>query len=439
MGRKILFTPIGTTDPVTNFKDGSMLHICRVYQPDVVYLYLSAEMIKFHERDNRYEYCIKKLAEKLDHNIEIKYIMRPDLHNVQIYDLYYEDFCEIIPQIQKEMSSKDELLINVASGTPAMKSALMILAALSEYRIQPIQVTTPVRKSNRRDEDIEKYDVATYWELNEDNESEFENRCVEVKNKNLMALMKLENVYRFVRSYDYAAALVMAEQIKPWISEQAYLYLELANARIQLDNKKVDSILAKLKQDIIPVKSGDQRSVFEYALSLGIKLKKKEYADFLRALTPLTSELTESILKVQCKINIEDYCVKKKGVKWLDLNKLKGTDIELAIKEEFRELKSVFVGTRQIVPLIIHFSEDQVLCRQAKDIMEIEQKVRNLAAHEIVSVTEDWIQQRTDFKPEKIYNIIKYLVVKSGIKVPDDYWSSYDSMNERIIEELKII
>lgn len=256
MEKRVLFTPIGTTDPIKNFRDGSMLHICRVYQPNVVYLYLSAEMIKLHEKDNRYEYCIKKLAEKLNQKIEIKYIMRPELHDVQVYDLYYEDFCKIIPEIQSEMSSGDKLLVNVASGTPAMKSALMILAALSEYRICPIQVTTPVRRSNRRSEDIENYDVDTYWELNEDNEPEFENRCVEVRNTNFTALMKLENIYKFIKSYDYAAALIMAEQIKTWITEEAYKLLELANARILLDNRVVDKFLMKMEYDIIPVKSG---------------------------------------------------------------------------------------------------------------------------------------------------------------------------------------
>lgn len=46
MGRKILFSPVGGTDPIKYFKDGLMLHICRHYQPDVVYLYLSHEWIK---------------------------------------------------------------------------------------------------------------------------------------------------------------------------------------------------------------------------------------------------------------------------------------------------------------------------------------------------------------------------------------------------------
>ena len=43
MGKKILFSPVGGTDPVSenNYRDGSMLHICRHYKPDKVILYLS--------------------------------------------------------------------------------------------------------------------------------------------------------------------------------------------------------------------------------------------------------------------------------------------------------------------------------------------------------------------------------------------------------------
>ena len=37
----------------------------------------------------------------------------------------------------------DRLLVNMASGTPAMKSALLIMATLAEYRFLPIQVSTP--------------------------------------------------------------------------------------------------------------------------------------------------------------------------------------------------------------------------------------------------------------------------------------------------------
>ena len=42
MGKIILFTPVGGTDPIssTNCRDGSMLHICRNYKPDKVIMYM---------------------------------------------------------------------------------------------------------------------------------------------------------------------------------------------------------------------------------------------------------------------------------------------------------------------------------------------------------------------------------------------------------------
>ena len=47
MEKKILFSPVGNTDPIKYFSDGSMIHIARVYQPDVIYLYLSKEILKY--------------------------------------------------------------------------------------------------------------------------------------------------------------------------------------------------------------------------------------------------------------------------------------------------------------------------------------------------------------------------------------------------------
>ena len=37
---KVLFSPIGNSDPWSNDRDGEMLHIVRHYKPDVVVLFL---------------------------------------------------------------------------------------------------------------------------------------------------------------------------------------------------------------------------------------------------------------------------------------------------------------------------------------------------------------------------------------------------------------
>ena len=65
MSSRILFSPVGGTDPMSlyNCRDGSLLHICRVYRPAKVYLYMSKEILDNQEKDNRYLYCLERLAE----------------------------------------------------------------------------------------------------------------------------------------------------------------------------------------------------------------------------------------------------------------------------------------------------------------------------------------------------------------------------------------
>ena len=153
MSKTYLFSPIGNTDPIKYFYDGSMLHICRYYKPDVVILYLSQEMILHHEKDNRYVRSIELLGEKLGHTFEVRIIRDEQMVDVQQYDLFYHAFRGIIADIEEEMMPEDTLIVNMASGTPAMKSALLVMATLAEYRFLPIQVSTPKRRSNLEHEE----------------------------------------------------------------------------------------------------------------------------------------------------------------------------------------------------------------------------------------------------------------------------------------------
>ena len=203
---RVLFSPIGGTDPIRYLYDGSMLHICRHYQPDKVILYLSSEMVEKHREDNRYVRTLNMLGDSIGHTFDIKVIENEELIDVQKYDVYYEIFRQEIKNISDNLSSGDELIVNMASGTPAMKSALLILATLSEYKFIPIQVNSPQKKMNSEIEDRNNYDVELNWELNQDNLPDSENRCEEVKCMNLIKLLKIDLIKKFIRKYDYSAA-----------------------------------------------------------------------------------------------------------------------------------------------------------------------------------------------------------------------------------------
>ncbi len=311
MSKRILFSPIGSTDPIKYFHDGSMLHICRHYKPDVVILYMSREITQRHRRDNRYVRTIELLGESINHHFDVKVIEDIEFKDVQKYDIYYELFHNIIKDISNNMSKGDELIVNMASGTPAMKSALLILATLAEYSFTPIQVNSPLNRMNVTYENRDEYDVVYNWQLNKDNEVDSANRCEAVKCMNLLRLLKLENVKKHILTYDYNLALQLVNEINGGISKDIYTMLEFANARLNLDFKKVNSLIKDNQLDITPLKNDEITVLWEYICVLEIKLKKQNYIDVIYGISHLINDLSKYLLAKTSKDNI-DYTLSQK-------------------------------------------------------------------------------------------------------------------------------
>lgn len=442
MGKRILFSPVGGTDPIRNCRDGSMLHICRYYQPDIVYLYLSHEIMERHRQDDRYVYAINRLGEHLGHSFEVRLIERDDLIDVQQYDRFYPDFREEIRKIEETMEKGDELLLNIASGTPAMKSALMVIATLAEYRFRLIQVPTPTRKMG---EGMERdYDNELYWELNEDNDAEAENRCTEVECENLTTMLKIDAIKKHIHAYDYTAALAVAteirENIPEDIPEEAYTLIRIADSRVKLDGKKISQLMAGQNYGIYPVQQGDRRQLFEYALVLQIKIAKQEYADFIRGVTPLVLDLLTVILKNECNIALEDCCRRRKrdNVLLWDRGKLEGKGLLGIMDDEYQgDFREGPVYSHHIGKIIQHRCEEGRLKQKVEEITRIESAVRNVAAHEIVSVTDGWFQEKTGKTAEEIFKLLKYLTTRARISANEEDWNSYDQMNKKIEAALR--
>lgn len=437
---RVLFSPIGGTDPIRYLYDGSMLHICRHYQPDKVILYLSSEMVEKHREDNRYVRTLNMLGDSIGHTFDIKVIENEELIDVQKYDVYYEIFRQEIKNISDNLSSGDELIVNMASGTPAMKSALLILATLSEYKFIPIQVNSPQKKMNSEIEDRNNYDVELNWELNQDNLPDSENRCEEVKCMNLIKLLKIDLIKKFIRKYDYSAAFELGKELKDDISVDAYNMLEIANNRLKLNYKEISKITSNNKYDIYPIKDAGNMKLFEYACVLEIKLKKEEYSDFIRGITPLIVDIFEQILKTKMNINVELLCDIRNGVNIWNIGKLKNNDIFDILNNSYIKkggIKEGPVYSHALAHIIREKSNDNILKSKVDEIVNVEQNIRNLAAHQIVSVTDKWFVDNSGKSPEEIMNIIRYLLVQAGVGVKKEDWDTYDVMNDKIVRYLE--
>ncbi len=436
MGRKILFSPVGGTDPISqnNLHDGALLHICRWYKPDDVYMYMSDEIIKKRDADNRYIYCLDRLSEKTGHTMNYHEIERPDLDKVYDFNFFYNDFKKELDQIIGEADESDTIYLNISSGTPAMKSGLLVLATLLDYRCKLIQVVTPVGKMNEHNHD--ENDIEMLWELDEDNDDDAVNRCRVAYCPSLTEIQQKDIIKKHVANYDYAAALDLADDMSEEAACSFIDLLRMARERQLLNLSEFDKYQKKLGVDFSPVKSSNERNYFEYALELSCKLKRGEYADFIRGVTPIVADLFELILKSRCSIDISAYYrVEKNGAKKWDTYKISAdTELSSALQGDWNEPVSGNVGSAALLNAILYYSDDVSLNELVQEVRDVEEKVRNIAAHQIVSINEQMIKSNTGFTPQRIINDIKRLFSYTNIRLKKEFWDSYDDMNSYITE-----
>jgi len=449
MKQYILFTPLGMTDPIRGFRDGAMLHICRVYQPKKVYLYMSQEICNYDALDNRYETTLQKLAQSLGTTTETYKIKREGINNPHSFDAFFEEFNSNIHSIVGQ-NPDFSLIINLSSGTPQMKSALQILCALSDRPYLPLQVTSPEGKSNVEATVSAEYDIETEWELNLDNSLDtFINRCIVVTQKNYLAILQMETIKKHVFSYNYSAAMVAATQIKGFINPPIYKLLQAANLRQSLNLKKLDALSLE-DYELYPVQSSDLKYIFEYILILQLKLKKGELGDFIRGLTPAITDLFEICLAKVCRINIRQRCEKRgRGgtarILHLVREKLKPEEVS-ALDEAFPGgYKTGPISSSNMRPLIVHYCQKGQAADSAKiinltnKIRDFEEQIRNIVAHEIVEINDDWIHARTGFTAKQLFEMLKqYFGLVCGQNIPVNIWDSYDVLNKAIAKELEI-
>lgn len=448
--RYVLFSPVGMTDPISDCRDGSMLHIARRFRPERVYIYLSQETAAFEEADGRYAGALSLLAEKLGFHVEVTKISRPDLVDVHLFDEFYDEFEGIIKSIKDE-NPEAVILLNVSSGTPAMKSALHTIAAMTDdAECIPIQVSTPRKAHNERRYDVKKYDLATEWELDEDNDTErFTDRCSCSDHYNLLLKIKKEIIRNHIDAYDYRAALALAKDCGRGVGERAKAYLRAACARVQLDEQGVDAQLAETRAGsgvlirFAPVRGERRRSIVEYLLWLEMKLRRAEYCDFIRGISPIFLDLLEEAADTACNIKINRFCKNTSGKRILARDKLnqdiQGQKALVALDDAFGgycRYKDSDLSPAQLVPVIEALSQNEELKACVRALRGAEQNCRNMAAHEIVSVTGGWIKERCGLTPDDILKMLNNLAEYAGLKQSEIKNGSYDKMNELIKESL---
>lgn len=299
---QVLFSCVGTTDPVRGEHDGGLLHILRHYRPKAVCIFMTPEIALLDEKDHRYQKMLAHIKQHWDG-------YAPDLISVKAEVKDASDLDELDKPLQQAMETLRqrypgaEILINISSGTPQMQMILSQMVLDLRYRTRGIQVKNFERKAGTTERTNSRYfDIDTELELAELEESspDAPNRCVEPELFPMRREMQWQEIKALLERRDYTAIQSMRGCLP---NELMQLVKHLA-ARNQLQTQEAHKLARGLSLpfSLYPIKpapgrdSGKYKEISEYFLVMKNLQYTHRYTDFVLRLNPFTIRLQAAAL-----------------------------------------------------------------------------------------------------------------------------------------------
>lgn len=429
----ILYTPAGDTDPIRYCYDGAILHIIRTYHPSLVRIFLSAEMVKKEESRHIYTKAIQYNAP----NCKIEFI-KTNIVDAQLMEKLVplaEEFLMLRKQYPDE-----EILLNLSSGTPQMKTIMSFLATDFE-NVRAIQVNTPQGASNRSVHAVQDdEDIDAVIENNFDNEPDYHCRCHEAPLFLLRRYSIRHQLISLVENYEYSAALALYNKNKIMFSIETGKLLLHADLRSKLQINEAFKVTGK------PIsKKNDVRLLNEFLMVMELRQKKGDLAEFIVKLTPFLYDLMIYYFKNKLRIQPEQICYAKKRDSW-KISRKKLEQVAPLSLQYLDDLNYNRGGFRDNTDLSFYtmLSIAHKLSGVNEELLEIldilrhvEKNHRNSLAHTVTNLTEERLRSiEPGLSSLAITQKLRkaFMLVMEG---EDIYKSNvYDDLNQKIIVSL---
>ena len=455
MSKKILLTFAGNTDPTRGEHDGPIIHICRYYKPDKIYLILTKEM---QERDeepyNIYERAIKENLK--DYNPEIVHI-NTGIEEAHHFDIYFNWIYETFEKIKKE--EKDaEIYLNMTSGTSQMTiNLLMYYIDSLDLNLIPIQVETYTGQSNQSKENnktVDKnYDVEAEAICNLDNEEKTRTYRIVIPNlKKYSRILTKNQIQKMLEQYKYEA---ISELLKRNIFDKNLELNTLVNFAIErtnlkgldcnkklysLNNKNYDKLYYFTKDKNIS-KISDWYQIVDYFTLANIKQKTEDISAYTLMLEPIIVRIYLSILKDLMKINLEKLFKRDTNGYKIELKRLE-EGLKKMLKEDLKKtyLKDdVYISAQVLTCTIKYYLKKEkkldinYFNSFSKTLAKIK-NVRNTLAHELKSINREDFNRESGTTIEqvntKILDFFEKFYKQYGYK--KEMVEVYDNLNKEI-------
>lgn len=455
---RVLLTFAGNTDPTRGNYDGPMLHICRYFRPEKIYLVLTSEMQKRNE--NRiYEKAIKESLE--DYNPIFEYI-NTDIDNAHLFDIYFNKINETFNKIKLEHPNA-EVLVNVTSGTVQIISNLvMYIVDAVNINIIPVQVESPEGKGNTSKVVNDNYKVNDEKENNFDNIEEFgRNRIIFPDLRQYSRLLAKNQIKELLKKYEYLTCLELLKRdifqensklngLLNFANDRRHLKGLKSNGKLKsLNDKKFDKFYYYSRNETNENKVKEWYKIVDYFALANIKQKSGDIAGYTIMLEPLIVNIYLSILRDVLGKKLSDlFSEKRKEEEFsykTDILKIKKYDgLKEKIEDELNKVlkDSIFVSNKVLIAVIKYFIEKDNRATLKKmdlnDFIDFSEtlskikEVRNMIAHSLKTINRDDFNIEAkvgiDTVNSKIINFFKKYYTDFGYKENMVY--VYDEINK---------
>lgn len=403
-----LISCIGDTDPIRNRHDGALLHLVRVFRPQKILLIYSERalsketniLLALNSIDG-YNPMIEKSDEVISDS------------EVFIFDKMYEVLNGIISKYSKE---DEDLILNLSSGTPQMKSALFTINRLKDINVKAYQVVTPSHSSNEGIKHDNNLDIDYLISTNLDNRDDFEKRILEDKAEKFQQTLIKRTMKDLLNSFDYESLYNL--------STGQHRVMSKTKTR-KLNSSLQDLTEAVKYQKLLKVVSQTKYSEKEK------KLINSYLIILLQANRELVSEVlirSKNIGEYACELYLEknypDLILWDKGRPYL--NSINHPDIEdkLLNNEDIHYRKEQYLNIHFYIQILKELNENKELIENLLKLSGYNQQ-RNKVAHGLSEIPSSQV------KVQKIVNLC-YQVIGKCIDLKEDWSNFYDQFNNEI-------
>lgn len=229
--------------------------------------------------------------------------------------------------------------------------------------------------------------------------------------------------------YQYEALSKELNKLDNWQSEAINHLLDLAKAILAVDLTTVNQKAPHTPLSINTSVSSLERKAYYYLQTLTLQLSRGELADYLRGLTPLLVDLFRLSIERDFFPRLSEFIqpISKptvdnqplyRGIQWsrerveLDNNIIRKTWAKY-YGHTFNY--DHYVSSSHLVKLIETQSKNEKLITLTGKIRRLEKYLRNLAAHEVVKVDEEYFTARVQMTPEEVHAVLLELYDVIGL------------------------